>query len=204
MIDEEVRPMARVAPLSRQDLPQFEPVFERVEQTMGFVPSSMLTMAKAPGLVEAFGGLAGTIHSMGAIDPTLAQLIANMASNAAGCRYCQAHTGAHAANLGVDGAKVAAVWEFETSDLFTEAERAALRVARDAAQSPNATTDEQFEELARYFDEQQIIQIVATIALFGYLNRWNDTMATTLESEPMSFAIQHLVANGWEPGKHRA
>lgn len=196
--------MARVAPTSREDLPQHEPIFQMVEQSMGFVPTSMMTMAKAPGLMEAFGGLAATVHGMGAIEPTLVQLVANMASNAAGCRYCQAHTAAHAANLGVDANKVAAVWEFETSDRFTEAERAALRVARDAAQVPNATTDEQFEALADHYDEQQVIQIVATIALFGYLNRWNDTMATTLEDEPRGFAAQHLAPNGWQVGKHDA
>ncbi len=194
--------MARVAPMSREDLPQHEPIFQMVEKSMGFVPSSMMTMAKAPGLMEAFGGLAATVHSMGAIDTTLGQMIANMASNAAGCRYCQAHTAAHAANLGVDAEKIAAVWEFETSDRFTEAERAALRIARDAAQVPNATTDQQFEALAEHYDEQQVIQIVATISLFGYLNRWNDTMATTLEAEPRGFASEHLSGNGWEPGKH--
>ncbi len=194
--------MARVAPMSREDLPQHEPIFQMVEKSMGFVPSSMMTMAKAPGLMEAFGGLAATVHSMGAIDTTLGQMIANMASNAAGCRYCQAHTAAHAANLGVDAEKIAAVWEFETSDRFLEAERAALRIARDAAQVPNATTDQQFEALAEHYDEQQVIQIVATISLFGYLNRWNDTMATTLEAEPRGFASEHLSGNGWEPGKH--
>ncbi|MGH1488651.1 MAG: carboxymuconolactone decarboxylase family protein [Acidimicrobiales bacterium] len=194
--------MARIEPLPREELPQHEPIFKMVESAMGFVPSSMLTMAKAPGLLEAFGGLAGTIGGMGAIDRGLSQMIANMVSNAAGCRYCQAHTATHAAHAGVDADKVAAIWEFETNELFSEAERAALRVARDAAQIPNATTDEQFAALAQHFDEQQVIQIVATISMFGYLNRWNDTMATTLEAEPLGFANQHLAANGWEAGKH--
>lgn len=194
--------MARIDPVPREDLPQHEATFQLVEAAMGFVPSSMPTMAKAPGLLEAFGSLAGTISLMTEIDRGLAQMIANVASHAAGCRYCQAHTAAHASHAGVDNAKIAQVWEFETSDLFSEAERAALRVAQASAQVPNATTDEMFADLATHYTETQIIQIVATISLFGYLNRWNDTMATTLEPEPLNFAATHLAAKGWEAGKH--
>jgi len=194
--------MARIEPISRKDLPEFEPTFAMVEAAMGFVPSSMPTMARAPGLLEAFSHLAGTITTMGAIDRGLAQMIANVASHSAGCRYCQAHTGAHALAAGVDAEKIANVWSFETSELFSEAERAALRVARDAAQVPNGVTDASFEALASHYSDEQIIQIVATISLFGYLNRWNDTMATTLEEEPMAFATQHLGHAGWEAGKH--
>jgi hypothetical protein len=47
------------------------------------------------------------------------------------------------------------------------------------------------------------VQSVGVISLFGYLNRWNDTMATTLEPEPLEFATQHLAKRGWQPGKHQ-
>lgn len=194
--------MTRIEPTARVDLPQYEPTFQLVEAAMGFVPSSMLTMAKVPALFEAFSRLAGAVSTLGEIDRGLSQMIAHVASTAAGCRYCQAHTAAHASQAGVDAEKIERVWEFESSDLFSDAERAALRVARDAAQVPNAVTDDLFTELAGYYSELQIIQIVATISLFGYLNRWNDTMATTLEPEPLAFADDHLAARGWEPGKH--
>lgn len=194
--------MARIEPIPRSELQQFEPIFEMVEQSMGFVPSSMPTMARIPGLFEAFSGLARTIMSAGEIEPQLVQLIAHVASTAAGCIYCQAHTAAHAGSMGVDDAKIEAVWEFETDDRFSPAERAALRLARDAAQVPNAATDAHFVELKEHFTENQIVQIVAAISLFGYLNRWNDTMSTTLEPEPLAYATEHLSARGWTVGKH--
>jgi uncharacterized peroxidase-related enzyme len=194
--------MSRIEPLRREALPEHEGMFKMVEATMGFVPSSMLTMAKVPGLLSAFAGLAGTISNLGQIDRGLAQMIANMASNAAGCRYCQAHTAAHASHAGVSDEKIAKVWEFETSELFSSAERAALRVAMCAAQNPNGVTEALFEDLKTHYSEQQIIHIVATISLFGFLNRWNDTLATTLEAEPAAYASGHLQAFGWEIGKH--
>jgi hypothetical protein len=56
--------------------------------------------------------------------------------------------------------------------------------------------------LAPHFDEDQIVELVAVISLFGWLNRWNDTMATDLEDEPLAFGTDHLAARGWDPGKH--
>ena len=194
--------MGRIEPLSRAELPQYEAIFGLIESSMGFVPSSLPMMARIPALLDTFAPFAATVMNAGQIEPTLVQLIANMASNAAGCRYCQAHTATHAHHLGVDAEKIAAVWTFENDERFSEAERAALRVARDAAQVPNVVSDEHFTVLKQHFSDTQIVQIVAVISLFGYLNRWNDTMATALEAEPLTFANQHLRVSGWEPGKH--
>jgi uncharacterized peroxidase-related enzyme len=194
--------MARIEPLPNEELPQYQPIFDLIERTMGFVPSSLPTMARIPALFDTFGAFAATVMNAGHIERPLVQLIAHVASTAAGCQYCQAHTATHAHHLGVDTDKIANVWTFETDHRFSEAERAALRLARDAAQVPNLATDDHFTELARHYDDTQIVQIVAVISLFGYLNRWNDTMATTLEAAPLAFATQHLSSRGWQAGKH--
>jgi alkylhydroperoxidase family enzyme len=138
----------------------------------------------------------------GLISEELAQMIAHVTSSAAGCRYCQAHTVAHAEHLGGGADKLADLWVFETSERFDDAERAALRLALHAGQSPNAVTDAVFAECRRYYSDDQITAIVAVCALFGFLNRWNDTMATTLESVPQQSAERHLANAGWTPEKH--
>jgi uncharacterized peroxidase-related enzyme len=194
--------MAHITPLDRADLPEFDAVFQLTEAAMGFVPRSMYTMGRNPALLQAFAQLAGTVLGPGQVDGGLKQMVAHVASTAAGCRYCQAHTASSAARNGVDAGKIEAVWTFDTDERFTDAERAALRLARDAASVPNATTGEHFDNLAPYFDEAQIVELVAVISLFGWLNRWNDTMATDLEDEPLGFGREHLAAQGWDPGKH--
>ncbi len=196
--------MARIEPLPRTSLGEQEDRLRAVEQAMGFVPTSMLTMARVPGLLEAFGQLGATVLRNGLVSPELTQLVGLMASVGGGCRYCQAHTGHSAERLGVDEDKLAAVWEFETSDLFDAAERAALRLALHAGQVPNAVTDADVDACREHFDDDQIAAIVATCALFGYLNRWNDTMATTLEEGPTAFGHRVLTDGGWDPGKHLA
>lgn len=115
--------MPHVDPIAREDLPHLEEWCQLIESVMGFVPSSLNTMAHVPGLVEGFQGLATAVIANPIIDGELKNLVSHVASRAAGCRYCQAHTGATAAHQGTDPAKIAAVWEFETSDLFTDAER---------------------------------------------------------------------------------
>jgi AhpD family alkylhydroperoxidase len=132
----------------------------------------------------------------------LKPLIAIVASTAAGCRYCQAHETVDAKMRGVDEAKIAQIWNFERSELYTDAERAALRFARDASVIPNAVTPQHFEELRHHWDEGEIIEILAVIGLFGFLNRWNDSMATDLEEIPTAFADRTIGSHGWEPGKH--
>ncbi len=194
--------MTHIESKKREDLPGLEPLFEMVEASMGFVPNSMFTMAHWPELLQAFGTLGGTILNTGEVDAGLKQLVAFVSSNASGCRYCQAHTSHSAVKRGVTREKLQAAFDFESSDKFTEAERAALRVALYGGISPNGVEAEHIKLLESHFTAKQIVEIVAVIALFGFLNRWNDTLATTIEDQPLEFAISQLGDNGWTPGKH--
>lgn len=195
--------MPNVEPLSRAELVEFEPVFAAIEGLMGFVPNSLLTLGRTPEILRGFGALSSSILASGRIAPPLRQLVAFVASTAAGCGYCQAHTSHGAEKVGVPTEKLRDAFLFETSPLFDEAERAALRLARDAALQPNATTAAHFADLRRHFDEGEIVELVAIVSLFGWLNRWNDTMATELEGPAVAFADRTLSQSGWSVGKHR-
>lgn len=194
--------MARIDPLPREELAEFETGFAMVEQMMGFVPNSMFTMPRVPGLLPAFQAMGAAIMTGNVISRELTQMVAQIASTAAGCRYCQAHTAHTGERAGVSAEKLADVWLFETSGHFDDAERAALRLAFKAASQPNAATAEDFAACQEFYNEAQISAIVATVSFFGFLNRWNDTMATDLEEQPMAFGQRVLADTGWEPGRH--
>jgi uncharacterized peroxidase-related enzyme len=198
--------VVRIEPLNAEDLPaQARPILEYAQQLMGFVANDVLTMARWPELLLAMQQVVAVVYGPGQLDDGLKRLVGMVASAAAGCRYCQAHT-AHGSSLvpGMSPEKTAAAWDFETSELFDHRERAALRIARGAGQTPNAVTDAEFEDLQRYFDEREIMEIIGVVCLFGFLNRWNDTLATELESVPLNFASTNLPAESWTPGKHAA
>lgn len=194
--------MAHLSPLSKTATPEFEQLFEHYATTRGFIPNSILTMQRRPAIARAFMELNRAVLYEGTVPEELKMLVSLIASQAAGCRYCQAHMANLASIYTASDSKIAAVWDFETSELFTEAERAALRLAYHGASVPNAATEEDFVEVSKHFDEGQIVEIVASIALFGFLNRWNDTMATELEDRAVQVGGRTLGAIGWEPGKH--
>jgi uncharacterized peroxidase-related enzyme len=197
-------PKPRLEPLPYQTTPELSDQFEASRKRHGFVPNSLLIMQRKPKMVKALGQLTASIWDPDSkVDLTLKRLISMVASHSAGCRYCTAHNAEAASDMGIEEQKLAAVWEYQTSPLFSAAERAALDVAVAAGCTPNAVTDEMFDELKKHWSEEQIVEIVGAIAHFGFLNRWNDTFATPLEQDPMAFGEQHLAAHGWDAGRHR-
>ncbi|SIN59747.1 uncharacterized peroxidase-related enzyme [Parasphingorhabdus marina DSM 22363] len=197
--------MTRIAPLSLEELPkETRKSLEYAQSIMGFTANDVLAMAHWPELLAAMEQLVGVIYKPGELDDVLKRMIGTIISGASGCRYCQAHTAHGAAKMaGGDAEKIAAVWDYQTSDLFDPAERAALDLALAAGQQPNAATDAHFRELEKYFSRQQIMEIMGVIGLFGFLNRWNDTLATELEDQPFDAARSLYSKDQWEAGKHR-
>ena len=182
--------MPRIAPLAEDELsPEARELVAAAERSMGFRPNDGLTMARVPGLLPAVSELVKAIYRPGRVSFELKRLVALVASSAAGCRYCTAHTahGAHESGV-VDPAKLEAVWSFEESPLFSPAERAALRVALGAGAAPSHVSDGDFAELRRHFSEEEVLELVAVLSLFAFLNRWNHTLQTELESSPLAFA----------------
>lgn len=195
--------MAYLAPLDDAALTALQPVFARIEAMMGFVPNSLKTMARNQALFTGFMAMIEPLMGPQAqLEAGLRALISHVASRTAGCRYCTAHTAHSVARAGVDMAKLNAVWDYERDPAFTEAERTALRVAQGASTVPNMVSDEDMQSLKTYFNDDEIIEIVGLIAAFGFLNRWNDTLATQIEDVPARFATQALAGTGWHPGKH--
>lgn len=197
-------PSPRLQPLPADHSPELREAFAVYEKSLGFIPNSVLIMQRKPKMVKALAQLASSIWDPdGSVDRGTKRLIAHMASRAAGCRYCMAHTAGGALHMGVEERKLADIWDYQTSPLYSAAERVALDFALAAAQVPNAVTDELFAGLRAHWNEEQIVEIVGTISLFGFMNRWNDTMATPLEDEPVEVGEKYLAAHGWDVGKHR-
>ena len=204
-MNQRVRPSPRIAPLPPEYSPELKDQFESMRRNLCFVPNSILIMQRKSKLAKALAQLTAAIWDPeGKVDRGLKPLIAHVASRAAGCQYCMAHTAGGALLFGIEDRKLAAVWDYQTSPLFSAAERIALDFAIAAASVPNAVTDEMFANLRKHWDEEQIIEITGVIATFGFLNRWNDTLATPLEDEPIAIGEKFLASHGWSPGKHRA
>lgn len=195
--------MALLDPLPYETTPGLAPYFDFFLTTLGFVPNSVLTMQRKPKIVQAFAQLnAAVMDPAGSVDAGFRRLLGHVASRAAGCRYCMAHTALGAANFGISEEKLAALWDYATSPLYSAAERVALDFARAAASVPNAVDAALAARLKQHWSDEQVAEMLAVVAMFGFLNRWNDTMGTPLEAPAQAIAQRHLAPHGWSAGQH--
>jgi len=197
--------MPRITALPPEQLKRNTEVWDllgEMQKVAGFIPNSYATLARKPGILRALAGLAREVMGPGEIPEELKALVAFVSSRAAGCRFCQAHTSKTAHLRAASAERIAAAFEYETSPLFSPAERAALALARDASILPNAVTDAHFDELERYYSDDQKVELLAVISFFGFMNRWNDSAGTELEKPSIEFADAVLRPLGWDPGHH--
>jgi len=199
--------MPLVAPLPADHDPEIERLAEFFAGTLGFAPNSVLTMMRRPALARAFTELnRAVMDNHGRVSSELKRLVGHVASRVAGCRYCEAHTIRAAERFGSqeqrDARRLEEVWNFRHSALFSPAERAALEFACAAASVPGAVDEPIASELRRHWDDGEIVEITGVVALFGFLNRWNDAMATELEAPAAADGARWLAAQGWSAGKH--
>jgi len=195
--------MPFVTPLSPDHDEEVRRLAAFFNETLGFCPNSVLTMQRRPRIAKAFIELnMAVMENRGRVTSALKRLVGYMSSHVAGCRYCQAHTIRAAERYGAEAAQMAHIWEYASHPAFSNAERAALDLAVAASTIPNAVDAELQARVREHWDEGEIVEILGVIALFGYLNRWNDSMATTLEEGAIESGQQWLAADGWEVSKH--
>lgn len=195
--------MPLVNPLSAQHDLETKKLAEFFNETLGFSPNSVLTMQHRPAISKAFINLnKAVMQNDGGVTSALKRMIAWVSSNATGCRYCQAHAIRAAERYGAEQEQLDHIWEYRTHPAFSEAERAALDFSLAASQIPNAVDDKIKTELYKYWDEGEIVEMLGVISLFGFLNRWNDSMGTTLEDDAIESGDKYLGKHGWNKGKH--
>ena len=195
--------MPLVKPLSRDSNPDIKKMAEFFNETLGFCPNSVLTMQLRPEIASSFINLnIAVMNNKGRVTSAFKRIIAWVSSNAAGCNYCQAHAIRAAERYGAEKEQLDNVWDYKTHKAFNEAERAALDFSVAASQVPNTVDENIQKRLHQYWDDGEIVEILGVVSLFGYLNRWNDSMGTSIEKEATESAEKFLTKKGWNKGKH--
>tara|TARA_B100001173_G_scaffold53131_1_gene43895 strand:+ start:1484 stop:2077 length:594 start_codon:yes stop_codon:yes gene_type:complete len=197
--------MALVKPLDENEIEtELCEFIQFFKGPLGVIPNSVRTMSRRPKVAKAFTELnMAVMECHGSVTPEFKRIIGYITSFVSGCRYCQAHTILGSQRFGADEDRLKDAWNYENSDHFTDAEKAALKYAHAAASIPNAVDDEIAAELHKHWEDNDIVEITAVIALFGYLNRWNDSMGSALEDLPIDAGNKYLDKTDWEIGKHK-
>ena len=195
--------MALVTPLSADHDLETKELAEFFNETLGFCPNSVLTMQRRPAISKAFINLnKAVMANEGRVTSALKRMIAWVSSNSTGCRYCQAHAIRAAERYGAEQEQLDNIWEYRTHSAFSDAERAALDFSLAASLVPNAVNADIKKRLYEHWDEGEIVEMLGVISLFGYLNRWNDSMGTNIEEGAVESGNQFLGKHGFEVGKH--
>jgi len=195
--------MPLVTPLDPNHDIETKQLAEFFNETLGFCPNSVLTMQHRPAISKAFINLnKAVMANEGRVTSALKRMIAWVSSNSTGCRYCQAHAIRAAERYGAEQEQLDNIWEYRTHPAFNEAERAALDFSLQASMVPNAVDAKIKARLYEHWNEGEIVEMLGVISLFGYLNRWNDSMGTSIEEGAVESGDQYLGKNGWKKGKH--
>ena len=195
--------MALVKPLSTDENEEVTELARFFNETLGFCPNSVLTMQRRPAIAKAFINLnMAVMANDGSVTAEQKRLIGYITSANTGCRYCEAHTILAAERYGGTDERLANIWSFRESEMYSAGEKAAFEFALAASSVPNAVDDSISKELHKYWDEGEIVEILGVISLFGYLNRWNDSMGTTMEAGAVDAGERLLTTSTWTRGKH--
>lgn len=193
-----VSPLDRNANKEAQDMAAF------YEETLGFTPNSLFTMMHRPRIARAFLEMnMSVMENKGRVTSALKRQIAYLSSMTTGCRYCEAHAIRAAVRYGSEEDKLQNIWQYKSYPAFSDAERAAFDFAIAASSVPNAVDQQIADNLRNHWDDGEIVEITGVVALFGYLNRWNDSMGTQLENPAVDDGENYLAGHGWVVGKHK-
>jgi len=130
-----------------------------------------------PGSMEAIQSVIKAAYSAGVPQPTM-QLTHLRASQVNGCSPCVYSGAIGAKKAGESDERLFAVAAWRETDLFSEAERAALALAESMtrlADRPDPVPEEVWDEAARHFDEKQLAGLVLWVATTNLFNRLNAT-----------------------------
>ena len=169
--------MSRISRLDRNQVtPEIAAGFDKVFAQRGNVPNMFRVMAHRPEIFTTMQAHFAAVLSTGTVSTKLKELIIVRTSQINITPYCLASHTTLARNLGWSDDQLSHLADWQTREDFSPAEKAALRLAETVTSDANAVTDEQFAELRTFFSEGEIVELLCSIGLFNYFNRFNNAL----------------------------
>ncbi|HEY0309324.1 MAG TPA: carboxymuconolactone decarboxylase family protein [Acidobacteriaceae bacterium] len=185
--------MPRIQRLTRNQVSEASgAIYDRYLRERGNVPNFFRTMANRPEIFETMIAHFEAILTTGTLTTKLKELVIVRTSQLNHCEYClDSHTKL-ARKLGWSADQITALSDPENSELFTPAEKAALHLAEKMTLDSNHYTDAEFATLRTFYSEGEIIELMTSIGIFNYFNRFNNV----LRMEPTRPLTAEEIATG--------
>jgi uncharacterized peroxidase-related enzyme len=169
--------MAVVNPLPKEKAaPEVHETYEGMTKRFGKVPNIFATMAHRPNVLKNFLPFYGAVMDEGTVEPRYKELAYLKTSLLNGCEYwTRAHI-ASAKRIGVTGEQIQALQFYERSPLFDEKDKATILYAERVTRGASAIRTGALEELRKFYDEGQIVELTLVICAANFTNRFNDAL----------------------------
>jgi uncharacterized peroxidase-related enzyme len=169
--------MARISRLDRSQVaPEIATLYDKIFAVRGNVPNMFRVMAHRPEIFATMQAHFAAVLNTGTVSTKLKELIIVRTSQVNETPYCLASHAILARNLGWTDDQITHLAEWPSRSDFSPAEKAALRLAETVTRDANGVTDEQFAELRSFFSEGEIVELLCSIGLFNYFNRFNNAL----------------------------
>lgn len=172
--------MGVVNPLTKeQAAPEVQKIFDALAARAGKMPNLFGTMAHRPDVLQAFLPLYKAIVNQGMVEAKYKELAYLLTAMVNGCEYCTRAHIASSKGAGVTAEQIAALPFYRRSPLFDEKEKATILFADRVTRGAATIRDSQLEELRKFFDEGQIVELTLVVCMANFTNRFNDALQTT-------------------------
>lgn len=176
-------------PSNEDALPEAQVLFGHCEKLMGRVANAVRVAAHSPKAAQPLIGflVAALRHEVtGVLDLRIKTLVILKTSMLNGCAYCVGHNTALGRSIGFEDNEIEAIeGDYQGSDLFTPAEKAAMAWAEYLTERTYRQHPEAMPELKKHFNEAQIVEITMVSGFFNFWNRFVDGLQVDLEPERM-------------------
>ena len=143
------------------------------KREFGAVTEPLRLFAHHPQILSGYAGLEYATEKADRVPKRLKLLAATKAAALAGCEFCMDIGSMLTGKEGVSEEQLRALPAYSTSDLFSEDEKLVLDLAVGMSRTPVDVPDELFERLRARFDEEQLVELVGSIALENYRARFD-------------------------------
>ena len=169
--------MSRISRLDRSEVsPENALLYDKIFAQRGNVPNMFRVMAHRPEIFATMQAHFAAVLSTGTVSTRLKELIIVRTSQINATPYCLASHTTLAKGLGWTDDQLTNLADWPRRNDFTLAEKAALKLAETTTLDANAVSDEQIAELRGYYSEGEIVELLCTIGLFNYFNRFNSAL----------------------------
>jgi AhpD family alkylhydroperoxidase len=128
--------------------------------------------AHQPRMMMGMGRFNQAVRKANSVSERIRNLVELKGAQMIGCEFCVDLGSQICRNSGLSDEELLALPRYQSSDLFTDQEKAALDFTAGVMRTPVDVSDEVFARMRRHFADKQIVEITALLTLVN-VDRFN-------------------------------